>query len=247
MTNDIRSILELQEKAVRVMALEKEIALLPTQIADIMRALEKQQKQLDADRETLRASQGERKAQELAVASNQQKITKLKDQMGAAKTNEQYKAFQHEIEFCTGEISKAEDRILELMETAETLEAKVRASEAELATERKELEQQTAAAKKRSQDDQREVAKLKQEQEAIFAALPAELQRTVEHLRRKHKNGVIAAEISEGRCQTCMMAIRPAHFQALRNTQSPMFCESCGRLIFWNPPVNLEQEAFGPR
>jgi len=45
----------------------------------------------------------------------EQKISKLKGQMVEAKTNEQYRAFQSEIDFCQAEIRKLEDRILDLM------------------------------------------------------------------------------------------------------------------------------------
>ena len=48
-------------------------------------------------------------------------ISKLKNQMLGAKTNEQYKAFQNEIAYAEGEIRESEDRILDLMEQSELL------------------------------------------------------------------------------------------------------------------------------
>ncbi len=59
----------------------------------------------------------------------EQKISKLKGQMMEAKNNEQYTAFQHEIEFCQSEIRRFEDRILKLMTESEPLEKNVKAAE----------------------------------------------------------------------------------------------------------------------
>ena len=53
-------------------------------------------------------------------------MSKLRDQMAGAKTNEQYKAFQNEIAYASGEIRKAEDRILDFMEQSEPLDKNVK-------------------------------------------------------------------------------------------------------------------------
>ena len=66
------------------------------------------------------------------IQVHEQKISKLKDQMAQAKTNEQYRAFQNEIDYAKKEIRKAEDRILELMTEAEPLDLNVKRAEGAL-------------------------------------------------------------------------------------------------------------------
>ena len=61
------------------------------QIAQIERALESHTRRLEADRAALAANQRERKNIEGNNQLLQQKISKLRDQMSGAKTNEQYK------------------------------------------------------------------------------------------------------------------------------------------------------------
>ena len=63
-----------------------------------------------ADQAALAANQKERKKCESEIQIQEQKISKWKDQMLQAKTNEQYRAFQHEIEFCEKEVRRLEDR-----------------------------------------------------------------------------------------------------------------------------------------
>src|SRR5215831_20095327 len=132
MLPEIASAVRLQELDIRLGELSKEIASLPKHIAEIEKKLEAHQRKLDGDRAALTANQKERKKCEGEIQMQEQKISKLKDQMVGAKTNEQYRAFQHEIEFCQKEIRKAEDRILELMGESEPLDKNVKAAEAAL-------------------------------------------------------------------------------------------------------------------
>src|ERR1043166_1038595 len=115
MLPDIVSAVRLQEVDNRLADLSKEIASLPKHIVEIEKKLESHQRKLEADRAALTANQKDRKKLEGDIQIQEQKISKLKDQMLEAKTNEQYRAFQHEIDFCQREIRKSEDRILELM------------------------------------------------------------------------------------------------------------------------------------
>src|SRR5712675_3406681 len=123
---DLKLVIRLQEIDNRLAELAREIASLPKHIAEIEKKLVSHERRLEADRAALLANQKERKKCEGDIQVQEQKISKLKDQMLGAKTNEQYKAFQHEIEFCQKEIRKAEDRILELMTESEPLDKAVK-------------------------------------------------------------------------------------------------------------------------
>src|SRR5437879_283192 len=126
MLPDISLVVRLQEIDNRIAELTREVSSLPRHIAEIEKKLESHQRKLEADRAALAANQKDRKQLEGDIQIQQQKISKLKDQMLEAKTNEQYRAFQHEIEFCEKEIRQAEDRILELMGESEPMERNVK-------------------------------------------------------------------------------------------------------------------------
>src|SRR5258708_12817916 len=142
MLPDITSAVRLQEVEIRLTELAKEIASLPKHIAEIEKKLESHERKLEADRAALTANQKDRKRLEGDIQVQQQKISKLKDQMLEAKTNEQYRAFQHEIEFCEKEIRGAEDRILELMGESEPLERNVKIAEGALKQEKAQVHAQ---------------------------------------------------------------------------------------------------------
>ena len=122
MLPDLKLVVRLQEIDNRLAELAREIATLPKHIAEIEKKLGAHERKLDADRAALAANQKDRKKCETDIPVQEQKISKLKDQMLSTKTNEQYRAFQNEIEFCQKEIRRLEDRILELMAESEPLD-----------------------------------------------------------------------------------------------------------------------------
>src|ERR1700753_4101952 len=94
---DTHLVIQLQSLDRKIAALEKEVAALPKHIAAIEKTLESHLRKLEADRAALAANQKDRKKLEGDIQANEQKMSKLRDQMAGAKTNEQYKAFMHEI------------------------------------------------------------------------------------------------------------------------------------------------------
>src|SRR6185295_18275079 len=183
MLPDIASAVRLQELDLRLADLAKEIASLPKHIAEIEKKLDSHQRKLDADRAALSANQKDRKKHEGDIQMQEQKISKLKDQMLQAKTNEQYKAFQHEIEFCETEIRRAEDRILDLMADSESLEKNVRTAEGSLKAEKAQVESEKQQARERTEADQRAVHELQSGRKTIVASMSPSVYSNYERIR----------------------------------------------------------------
>lgn len=241
MTADIEQVTRLQSLDQKIGELEREIATLPKHIAHIEKALDSHLRRLEADRAALLANQKERKQLEDDVKVENQKISKLRDQMLGAKTNEQYRAFQHEISFCEGAIRKAEDRTLDLMAEAEPLDVNVKKAEAALKEEKQQVEAEKAQARDRTAADKKQLEQAQTERKTLVAAVKPQTYRDYERIRKKW-HGSALAEASGGRCSGCQIVLRPQFYQDLRNSGEMMFCESCGRILFYNPPVSFEHD-----
>jgi predicted nucleic acid-binding Zn-ribbon protein len=238
MLPDITHAIRLQNLDDRAAELTKEIATLPKHIAEIEKKLESHQRRLDQDRASMTANQKERKRLEGEIQANDQKISKLKTQMMDAKTNDQYKAFQHEIDFCQQEIRRHEDRILELMTESEPLEKAMKAAESALATEKKQVEEEKSKARERTAKDQKEIDGLLAERKGILGEMTPKIASEYERIR-KGRAGVAIAEVVGGRCSKCNMQLRPQFLQELKRQDSVMVCESCKRMLYWNPPQSF--------
>src|SRR5215469_7848388 len=243
MLPDISLAIRLQNLDDRVAELTKEISALPKHIAEIEKRLESHQRRLDHDRAGLSANQKDRKKFETDIQVSEQKISKLKSQMMDAKTNDQYRAFQHEIEFAQQEIRRAEDRILELMSESEPLEKAVKAAEGALGAEKKEVEAEKSTAREKTAADQKEIDGLVAERKSILSEMTPRIASEYERIR-KGRAGVAIVEVVGGRCSKCNMQIRPQILQELKRQDAVMVCESCKRMLYWNPPQRFDEPAL---
>ena len=241
MTEDIEQVNRLQSLDLKIAELQREVASLPKHILHIEKALDSHLRRLEADRAALAANQKDRKRLEEEAKVQQQKISKLKDQMLEAKTNDQYRAFQHEIEYCEKEIRNAEDRILDLMAESEPLDANVKKAEAALKEEKQQVESEKLRARERTAVDQKELDQLLAERKGLVAGLKPQVYSAYERIRKKW-HGVAVAEALDGRCSACQIVLRPQFYQDLRRGDELMFCETCGRILYYNPPVSFEHD-----
>ena len=242
MLPDLKLVIRLQEIDNRLAELTREIAALPVHIKEIEKKLTSHERKLEVDRAALAANQKERKNCDVNIQTQEQKISKLKDQMLGAKTNEQYRAFQNEIDFCQKEIRKSEDRILELMTESEPLDKNVKAAEAALKGEKAQVEAEKQQARERTAVDQKAAQELQTERAAIVKDITSSTYQRYERVR-KGRRGVAVAEAVEGRCSACNMVIRLQFFQDLKKGDQIMSCESCTRILYYNPPVSIEDVA----
>lgn len=245
MLSDLELIVKMQGLDIRANELRKEIALLPKQIAEIEKALVAHSRKLEADRASLASNLKERKLKDLEIQTQQDKMAKLKDQMASAKTNEQFKAFQHEIEYCENEIRKHEDRVVELLELSEPLAANVKAAEAALAVEKAVVDGRKTEALERTAVDQKALGVLMTERQSLAAGVTKPVLNLFERLSRKYVGNAIS-DSTKGRCTCCHLELRPQLFQDLRRGEQLFVCENCGRILHYNPPVAVDQETGGP-
>jgi uncharacterized protein len=245
MLPDLNLVIHLQEVDNRLADLQREVSALPKHIAELEKKLVSHERKLEADRAALAANLKERKMCEGDIQTQEQKISKLKGQTLEAKTNEVYRAFQNEIEFCQKEIRKSEDRILELMGESEPLDRNVKAAEVALKNEKAQVEAEKQQARERTALDQEASADLlKQRGEIVAGITPSTYQRYTKV--SKARRGIGIAEVVNGRCSACNMVLRLQFVQDLRKGTQVMACESCLRILYFNPPQAVDDLAGAP-
>src|SRR5215813_12383638 len=132
MNSDLKQLIRLQTIDISVQELRSRIDKFPTISKALDEKLRSAQAGLETAKETVKNNQGNRKKLESEISSIEGKISKYRDQMMAVKTNEEYRALQHEIEHAQQGIRRVEDDILNLMLEAETSHADIKAAEARL-------------------------------------------------------------------------------------------------------------------
>src|SRR5260370_23779629 len=179
--------------------------------------------QIATAKEALTTSLKDRKKYEMDVDSWKEKARKYRDQSYEVKTNEAYKALQHEIQHAETQVAQAEDRLLERMVAGEEYERQVKAAErsvivvdSEARTEHQKIEAEQASL-------QQELQAKEAERREIASEIPEELLSTYEKVSNpRHAIGM--AEVREEACSLCGVRIRPHVFQELRRNDVPQIC-----------------------
>ncbi|MCU0228833.1 MAG: hypothetical protein MUF01_14460 [Bryobacterales bacterium] len=226
MNEDVRNLLLVQGLDDEIAVRSAEIDSLPRHIADIRKRLHAHQSQLKTDKDALAANQKQMRDLEGQVADHKQKISRLRDQMMQAKTNEQYKAFQHEIEFHEKAIRAAEDREIELMESAEALGTNVKIAEAALATEEASVKAESTEAEKRIALIRAERDQLETERKQTLQHITREVRAAYDALKARGRRQVVAT-IEAGNCTACRMSVRLQLIQDLQLSDKLIRCENC--------------------
>ena len=120
MSPDLKNLIELDRIAQEIARLTDEIAQLPKVVAAIEAKLARAKSQVEAATKALKDQESQKRKFESDIQDWQQKISKFRDQSLTVKTNEQYKALMHEIEFAQKQISDCEEKILVGMEGADS-------------------------------------------------------------------------------------------------------------------------------
>lgn len=234
----LKELLELQEVDSRLNSVRAHLATFPKQLAEVKARVDAGRAALDHSKESHSTTLKDRKRYELDVEQWKERVKKYKDQAFQVKTNEAYKALQHEVEMAEAEIARAEDRLLEQMVSGEQYDRQVKAAEKsfkQVGDEAHELRTRLEAEKAVVE---KELAQLEAERARVVKAIPEDLLDHYQRIAKKH-GGVAIAEVRGEACSACGARIRPHVFQILRreDTDELYHCELCTRILYYVEPA----------
>jgi predicted nucleic acid-binding Zn-ribbon protein len=232
MLPEIQNLIELQRADREILRLKEEIAALPKRVAAIEERLAGTKAGLEKAKTAVKADEAAKRTFESAIQDRQQKITKYRDQSLEVKTNEQYKALMHEIQFAEQDIRANEDKILELMVNAETREKAVKAAEAELKAETAEIEKEKIQARERTAEDEKQMLEWNAKRESARSGVNPDVLRQYDRVAKYRGTGI--SEVRDQKCMACQVMLRPQTYNEVRSDKS-VSCESCQRILYYDP------------
>jgi len=236
---EIEQLITLQHADAEIRRLHAEIAELPKRVAVIEEKLAGTKASLEKAKNAVKSDEAARRKYETAITDLRSKISKYRDQSLDVKTNDQYKALMHEIQFAEQEISANEDKILELMVNAEVREKEVKAAEEELKAETAEIEKEKVHAREETAKDEKELSEWKAKREAARSAVDPDLIRHYERVMKFRGSGL--AEVRDHKCMGCSVMLRPQTFNEVK-TGKLIFCDSCQRILYYDSSKEAPSE-----
>jgi len=230
----LKYLIELQAVDLRLIEIRERMSRFPKRLAELESRVIAARQQITTAKDALTGSLKERKTYEMDVEQWKERAKKYRNQSGEVKTNEAYKALQHEIQNAENEVAKAEDRLLDRMVAGEEYERQLKAAEATV----KQVEAAANVERQKIQAEynatQKELTAAEAVRSGAVAAVPEDLVDHYERIAKRH-GGISLAEIRGEGCGQCGVHIRPHVIQQLQRPENEEFfhCETCTRILYY--------------
>jgi len=235
MTSDLQSLIELQQIDAQIAALRAEVAALPKHVAEIEKKLAGSKAKVETAQAAAKADEAAKRKHESDIQDQQQKISKYRDQSLNVKTNDEYRALMHEIQFAEQKIAASEDKILEIMVAADTRRETLKKAEAELKADTAENDREKEQARQRTAADEAALAELTTRRDALREGVSEDALRHYDRVL-KLRGSALAAVYDNEQCSACSVMLRPQVFQEVMTNQQFMTCDYCKRILYYIPP-----------
>ena len=238
----IEKLLVLQDRDRRLLRLRAELANLPGQRQVISSRAAKALADADTAKKRLQQAESDRKKLELEVESIKDRIGKLRVQQNDTRSNDQYRAFQHQIETCETEVSRLEDKQLEFMEQIEAA-----------AKDYAVVAKATNAVKEETDRQLRDLVSreehLKKEAESVGADRGKIAETIDESTRAKYErviktrgdNAVVG--VAKGICGGCHVRLPQQSFLLAKAQNDVVTCTNCGRLLYFTSDMEYVHDS----
>jgi predicted nucleic acid-binding Zn-ribbon protein len=232
---DLEHLIELQEVDAAIARLNAEVASFPKRVAAIETKLNRAKAHVEQVKAAAKAGEQAKRGYEGDIQTQQQKISKYKDQSLNVKTNAEYKALLQEVNFAEDAIRGLEDKILDVMMDADAKRDELKAAEAELKAETAEIEHEKEQARQITEKDEADLKRIHAHRDELRKAIAPD---TLQHYERvlKFRGSGIAVE-KNGMCMGCRVYLRPQVIQHVHTNSEIVACDQCQRILYSEPPA----------
>lgn len=244
---DLEKMMVLQTHDIEAKRLRDEMVALPKLVAGLESRLKAVEGQRAVVIDLIAKEEKLRRQQESGVKDHQEKIGRVRKQLDLATTTVQVTAFEHEMAFAQGEISKLEDAELESMERTEGLESQKKLADEAVDEAGAILTRERARATGTVAADRTALAAVEALRTALRPQIGEDALSTYDRIAKG--KGTAVAEAVNQKCMACQMMLRPQRWNDLRdrsNDETMMTCETCGRLLFYDPARDAPQRKTVP-
>jgi predicted nucleic acid-binding Zn-ribbon protein len=187
--------------------------------------------QLQADAKAFRVATD---AKQLQFKTNENKSKELKVKLNGAQSNREYQLLKEQIAADEMANSVLADEILEALDKADVFQAQIAEAAAVVAKVKEETAKVAQEVQAREPAVQADIARLEAELETNEVALPDEIRQAYQRLvRQRGEDGLAPITDQPGGifCGGCNQQMTLNLYNTLR-LNKPVFCRSCGRLLY---------------
>lgn len=230
-------------------ALDKELAEIPKELTTLRESVALLEGLLAKERNDLEQAQKLRDQQDAALKEAADGIARAKAKAAKAKNAREAEAVERELEAVRRTIKDREAERDRLIAAIGTVQNSLAQHETEFAGLRELLAQKDTEAQQRIAELEAERAKARHGRDDLLPLVPKDMLARYDAVRGRRQTGV--AEVKDGICQGCRMAVRPMQYIVIQREEGIERCAHCQRYLYWGPwladdPAALEAGEGAP-
>ena len=231
--SDVEPILKVQNIDLEIISIKESINQIPAQIKTLEEKKEQFKSALQNVDEDLKKQKLAQKELEKDIESKKANLLKIQSQLNTVKKNEEYTALLKEIDLHKKEIFQIENKILEIMESMESMEM-------EKDRRKKQILEEESHVTREIQEKNQELASLKNKitekessrKEAASLCSGQLFQKYQKFLDKKQTIALVRLE-KNGSCSGCHQVLPPNIKNDVLKGRIVQ-CDNCTRLLFWD-------------
>ncbi|MBT5901395.1 MAG: hypothetical protein HOH58_04725 [Opitutaceae bacterium] len=227
----IEPLLILQDREQSRRSLSQNLAAVPGDRARVQARIDAEKNAIEAAKAEWRELETSKKLLETEIGSAEDKLGKYRTQQSLVKKNDEYQALGHEIETAEAEISKLEERELEIMYEIDSSKERFAAAEKKLQDNIADHESKLAVLAEREASLTAELKAAEGTVEVARGDLEVKSLRLFDQIAPRTFPACVAVE--GGKCGGCHLRVSGEAEGVARKGDELGRCDQCGRIIWW--------------
>lgn len=239
MKSELEKLIELQKTDTNIRRLKKAIESAEQRRASLEQEFEQHASSIREIQSKREAAVAERADLEKQIAENKTYIERADRNLKNAQNQKEYETAMRETDALHKQVSTLETKVLEKLTEIEEVEKvleeradEINSQESNRNAALKEFDSELAKNKKEFNEETKK-------RHEVFTTLPAQMASIYNRLAQRSRDGIAVAEVVNGSCSACFMALRPQMQLQLKTSDQIMTCESCARILY----INAESKA----
>lgn len=229
----IIALLDLQDRDTRCDTIKHKLAEIPAEVAELETEVKQAQTELDAARQALKDLEVRRKTIEGQIAGLEEQVVKFKTQQMAVKKQEEYLAFNQQIEHAQQGISQCEDQEIEVLMAIDDKRDLVANLEKTTAETIARLNGEIGLLRQNEAGLRAELGGAEAAVATAETAVPAKALSVYKYVKTRVRKGPYVVPIVDHKCMGCHLKVsNDVLTNTLRDAASLPRCDSCSRIVY---------------
>jgi predicted nucleic acid-binding Zn-ribbon protein len=213
--------------------LDKELREIPKEVDALRESVVLLEGLLAKERNDLDQAQKLRDQQDVLLKEANDAIARAKAKAAKAKNAREAEAVERELEAARRTVKDRETEREKLVAAIGSVQNSLSQHETEFAGLKEMLQQKDAEAQARIAELSAKRATALHGRDDLAAQVPKEMLSRYDQVRLRRHAGV--AEVKDGICQGCRMAVRPMQYIVIQREEGIERCAHCQRYLYWGP------------